>query len=144
MMKQLQKDNRGASLIIIVAILALFLVLACNVLMAAQATTTGLDEEYEVQRVNMYVSSVHNCISEKIQSGEIRGIFSDGQTHNVTLDGFEGGQVTLEATKLSGKMDAEVIFTIPFEGKNYKISTVYLVNNGTITLKSCSGILSDE
>lgn len=136
-------NNRGASLVIIVAIFALFLVLSMNVIMAAQATTNGLDEEYEAERINMYVSSVHNCISEQIRNRQITGIFESGANHTVTLTGFQGGSVTLETSKLQGKMDATVVYTIPFEGKEYKVQTVYLVNGSTILIKSSSGIISD-
>lgn len=141
--KEVLQNNRGASLVIIVAIFALCLVLAMNVLMAAHATTTGLDDEYDTERINMYVASVYNCVNQKILDGTLLGIFQVGTDKTVTFTGFDGGTVTVVGHREAGVSEATATYTIPFEGNDYKVQTVYTLAGGIPVVKSCTGLCAD-
>ena len=136
----LSKNNKGASLIIIVAVFALIMVLSMNVVMAANVTTTGLEDEFESEQLQMYVSSVYDCINQKILAGEITGLFESGKTHRVDFTGFDE-DVYIEATKPMDIKDSVVVYHIAYKGQLYQIQTIYLVSSGFITVKSCSGLM---
>lgn len=141
--KDVLQNNRGASLVIIVAIFALCMVLAMNVLMAAHATTTGLNDEYDTERINMYVSSVYNCINQKVIDGSLNELFEAGADKTATFTGFDGGNVTVTGHREVGTKEATATFTIPFEGSNYKIQTVYTLTSTFPLVKSCTGLCAD-
>lgn len=150
--KSLKNNNKGASLVIIIAVMALFMVLAVNILMAANVTSNNMGNEYDYDNINLYISSVYRVIDEKICNGEIDAIFDGAgddidSANIIDIDGFvykgKSCNVSLKSVKY-GINYGEVFYTLTIDGKEYTLIGRYLLNkvNGKTTIKSdgCSGI----
>ncbi|MCQ2521116.1 MAG: hypothetical protein MJ105_01940 [Lachnospiraceae bacterium] len=115
-------NNRGASLLIIIAVFALLIVLCTNMLMAARASTTGLVEETITDQATVYVSSVFQQINNELLDTSSRlyqaRIFENRS--EVKFTGFEGGPVTVK-----GYADYTADYVVAFEGKTYTVNAVY-------------------
>lgn len=105
-------NNRGASLVVIMAIFVLLLVLCTHMLMAANASNNSLMKELDADAANVYVSSVFECVSAEITK---YSIFGSEQT--ISLEGFEKGTVNAYV-----KTDRTIVYDIPYTdstGKEY-------------------------
>lgn len=147
--KAILKNNRGASLVIIVAIFALIMVLCLNVMMAANATTNSLSGEYEADRINLYVSSVYHTLNQVIESGDMQNVFPDDENDVNELEFSSGGNdngnhkvglnVRAEASRKGS--DGVIDYYIKFEGNEYHVQATYTVKPGQILVKRCTGII---
>lgn len=149
---RLSQNNKGASLVIIIAVMALFMVLAMNILMAANVTSNDMSNEYDHDRVNLYVSSVFKTIDSKVCSGEIPGVFkSAGDTvesaNELTFDGFrfDDTNVTVKAKAIKyGSAYGEIWYEVYIGSKTYKLTGRYIlskVGKDTVIMSDgCSGI----
>lgn len=112
-------NNRGASLVVIMAIFVLILVLGTHMLMAANASNNSLMMELDADAANVYVSSVYECINAEITSasGSLKKLSIFDKEQTISLEGFEKGSVTLDV-----KTDRTVVYDIPYTdstGKEY-------------------------
>lgn len=147
-----KNNNRGASLVIIIAVMALFMVLAMNILMAANVTSNNMANEYDSDKINLYVSSVYRIIDEKVCSNEIPGVFEGAgktieEANVITFNGFSYNNkkcdVEAKAVKFGSKY-GEIYYVISFEGTDYYLTGRYSLSKaGKATIiisEGCSGI----
>lgn len=142
--------NKGASLVIVIAIMALFMTLSTSILIAAHSISESLSNDYDADATNLYVNSVYKIMRDTV--------FEQGITAGSTLEftGFtyEGKEVKACAVMsdyvdkdgieytTAGTVDYEV--TMP-EGTTYVIRCLYeLPGGGGIYERSCSGIISTK
>lgn len=151
------KNNRGASLVIIIAVMALFMVLAMNVLMAANVTSNDMSNEYDSDKINLYVSSVYRAIDEKICTGEIENVFDGAgdnmdEANKLEISGFTYGKKSCDVEcriVKYGSAYGEIFYVISFDGREYYLTGRYMLSkagkNTIIVSDGCSGIeLSKE
>lgn len=151
-MKKLIRDNRGASLIIVIAIFALVMVLCLNILMAANVTSNNLANEYESDKIDLYISSVYRTINSQICEGNFGNVFdgiqSDGiESNSITFTGYKYGgksvDVTAECVK-NGPGYGTIYYRFLLNNKEYEVIGSYSVSRVgggvLITSTGCSGI----
>ena len=138
-------SNRGSSLVIVLAIFALFMVLSANLMLAAKATGNGLSDEYDSDRVNLYVNSVYKVINHSILFDDLPGLVSVNATKDVpSLVEFSGfdEDVTGEAYKEKSVLYLKLYIT--FEEKTYTVTARYQVSGASVTSLGCDGIVSEN
>lgn len=146
--KKRETDNRGASLMIVMAAFVLLLTAAMNILMLASAGNRTAIREYEAEQALLYLSSVYGILNEKMTGGEWQQAFVPGETVEIEVSGFQDGEgsaipVTITVA-LNGNL-ADVGYLIEIQGNQYLILAQYQYagSNGTaaITLKNCREII---
>lgn len=141
--------HRGASLVIVIAMMALFMTLSASILIAANSISESLSNEYDADAVNLYVNSVYKIMKD--------AVYEQGFSSGNTLDfkGFTYKKQAVSACAVmtdyvdnegniyttAGYVDYEV--TMP-DGKTYIIKCLYELTGGGITERSCSGIISTK
>lgn len=148
----LKNNNKGASLVIIIAVMALFMVLAMNILMAANVTSNNMSNEYDSDKINLYISSVFRIIDEKICSNEIPGAFEGAgktieEANVITLNGFtyNNKKCDVEASAVKfGSNYGEIYYIISLDGTDYYLTGRYSLSKAgkttIIVSEGCSGI----
>ncbi len=141
-------DNRGASLMIVMAAFVLLLTAAMNILMLASSGNRTAIREYEAEQVSLYLSSVYGILNEKMTGGEWQQAFVSGETVEIEVSGFhdkEGGAIPVTITVAPDGNLADVSYLIQIGENQYLILAQYQYsnNNGTfaITLKNCREII---
>ncbi len=134
-------NNRGASLVIIMAIFVLVLVLGTLMLMAANASNNSLSMELDADAANVYVSSVFETISAEMKQSNSAlnklNVFGNNQT--ISFEGFRYGTVYLYTTT-----DGRAIYDIPYTASdgNLYIYEVYALYDTDRILKCIAEIRS--
>lgn len=140
--------NKGASLVIVIAMMALFMTLSASILIAAHSINESLSNDYEADATNLYVNSVYKIMKDTVfEEG-----FTDGSTLKFTGFMYMGQPVAARAVMkfyednegniytTAGNVDYEV--TMP-DGRTYVVTCLYeMPSGGGISERSCSGIIS--
>lgn len=141
------KDNKGASLLLVLAVFVVLLVVVMNLLMLVSSSDLTTQREYEAAQTELYLSSVFEVLNEQMTSGTFQEGFVRDETTTIDVNGFEDGAgevipVTIEIT-LTGNL-ADVQYKITYQGKQYGIKAKYSCrkkdDSFTITLKACEAV----
>lgn len=150
------KEQKGASILLMVCLFLLFCVLGINLLNAANANTSDTSLELQKEQTMLYVSSVYEIVNDMIEAGE----FSDAATGQLpdavettaggSLTDAEGHPVTVHIAFQQGTIPIIAEMTISCTDETgtpqeYKIDTTYSNGAvlGTYKRESCRG-LKDE
>lgn len=135
-------NNRGASLVVIMAIFVLILVLCTHMLMAANASNNSLMKELDADAANVYVSSVFECINDAIvmDGGALHGYNIFGNESSIVLKGFQYGDVNLYI-----RTDGIAIYDIPYtdsanEKYMYEVYAKYDMNETLVYVAEIRGV----
>lgn len=136
-------SNRGSSLVIVLAIFALFMVLSSNLMLAAKATGNGLLDEYESDRVNLYVNSVYKVINRSILFEDLPGVVSVNATKDVPASiNFSGFDEPVSGEAFKDKSVLYLKLYITYEEKEYTVTARYQVSGASVTSLGCDGIVA--
>ena len=138
-------SNRGSSLLIVISIFALFMVLSMNLMLAAKATENGLSDEFETDRVNLYVNSVYKLVNQAVLSGDLPELFKvDATSESPAAIAFSGFDEPVEGKVYKNGNEATLELDITFKSKVYVVIARYEVTSVGTTLKGCDGIVKVE
>lgn len=142
------RNNRGASLLVVLAAFVVLLVVAMNVIMLVSAGNRTALQEYETEQTQLYVSSAYSALNEKMLAGTWKDAFVDGQTVTIEVTGFKDSSgaampVTIQVTR--NRNQVSVNYLITCQGRQYSITAQYLYKSVgstmTITLRSCQEMI---
>ena len=146
--KERKADNRGASLMIVMAAFVLLLTAAMNILMLTSSGNRTAIREYEAEQVSLYLSSIYGILNEKMTGGEWQEAFVPGETVEIEVSGFhdkEGGAIPVTITVAPNGNLADVSYLIQIQGNQYLILAQYQYSKSdgvfAITLKNCREII---
>ncbi len=143
-----RKDNRGASLLIVLALFVVLLVVVMNLLMLVSAGDEAAKEEYHTAQTEMYLYSVYDILNTQMVSGAWQNAFVDGETVSIEVEGFEdeeGNEMPVTIEIVCNRNKADVSYHISYQGVTYLIAAQYtyyeMVNQVSIELKACRGMI---
>ena len=146
----IRKDNRGASLLIVLGLFVVLTVVAMNMLMLVNAGDDTANKEYEAQQRELCISSVYTVLNDKMQEGFWKEAFVPDETTTITVDGFqdtEGTAIPVTIDVTLNRNLAQVAYHITYKGETYQIPAKYIYYNidgeVTITFKTCEEMIHE-
>lgn len=140
----IRQDNRGASLLLVLAVFVVMLVVVMNLLMLVSAGNRTTVQEYEAEQTEMYLASIYEVLNSRMVAGTFSGAFVADKTTNITVSGFqdgEGNAIPVEIKVSLVKTVADVEYYITYQGEQYCIKAKYACRKKdgkiNITLRSC-------
>ncbi len=137
-------DNRGASMLVVLALFVILSVVAMNMLMLADAGERTAVQEYETEQRELCLYSIYEVLNGQLIQGTWNDAFVQGETVEISADGFQdtNGTAIPVIMKLTLERNlANLEYCVTYEGEVYRLTAKYIYYNTggaiTITLKSC-------
>lgn len=139
---RLSEDNRGATLLIVMAVFLFLTVIASNIIMFVNSANNTVNIELETSKQEMYVMSIYEVLNSRMLEGEWNDAFVRGMEVRVDVNGFkdeENEEIPVEISINLSKNNADVYYYITYGGNQFSIHSQYSFiktgENTTITLK---------
>lgn len=138
-MPDIRKDNRGATLVVVMAIFVVLAVVASNVIMLVNASNATTNDELNATKLELCIMSIYDVLDDKIITGEFDQAFVDGEDVSIDILGFKdelGADIETSMMVSRVKNMATVNFYITLSGEEYCVTAkyTYVSNEGTVTI----------
>lgn len=138
-MPDIKKDNRGATLLIVMAVFLVLSVVAANVLMMINAGTKTVNSEIDATQRELMIMSIYDKINDKIVAGELNEAFVVDEITTTEFNGFrdEHGQAIPVSMEVEvSKNSADVRCYVTYESSRYCLYAQYsyLAAGGNVTI----------
>lgn len=124
----IKNDNRGASLILVLAVFVVMLVVVMNLLLLVSSGNYSTKQEYEKEQTDLYLTSIYEILNTQMEEGIWKDAFVMGQTTTIDVTGFEdaeGNAIPVEIKVSLDKTLADVEYNVTYGGEQYQIAAKY-------------------